>query len=142
VTLRCPCGGTTTTTLVARNVDGDWLLSVSELDNTCGEPLEPPVMLPVRLSQDGAGGVTLVSPTPAQLGLSDFEMQVSGADLQVSFFEDGDGERVCYAGALAIDETSSAFSGQMLWKYVGPSGTSCAAGEICGGTDFWDAERD
>jgi len=144
VTMRCPCGGTTTTTttLIPRNVAGDWTLTASELDNDCGEALEPPVMVPITLSPNGAGDVTLVSPTPAQLGLSAFQAAVSGAQLVISFYEAGGGERVCYQGALDIDETSSAFAGPLLWKYVGSSGTPCTSAEICGGTDYWDAERD
>ncbi len=146
VSLSCPCDGgstTTTTTLVPKDLNGVFDLTVSEETENCGDGTGPPANVQITLSQNPQGVVTLVSPTAGQLGLSNLVMTVVGCQLIVSFVEDEQGDgRTCLEGAIDIDTDSNSFIGDINWKFVGPIGTNCSNPAICTGTDRWSGTRD
>ncbi len=125
---------TTTTTLpcTPKDLSGRWRFTVTEISDTCPEPLEPPFATRIVLAEDADGGVVITSPKLPEI--TNLMVQRSACSATISYeTPETDGARF-FSGTLLIGSQGDSFSGDLSWQLCAPTCT-------CGGVERWQGLR-
>lgn len=117
----------------AQSLTGTWQVTVSEVSNTCSEPLGPPEMSQLEIRQEG-DLIAAESGAPNQTTISGV---VSGANVSVAFEVFEEDGLVVYDPAennLTISAGGAMLSGDLHWTFYEPL--------ECTGTQDWSGVRD
>lgn len=115
----------------AQSLTGTWQVTVSEISNTCAEPLGGPEHSELGIFQ--AGDLIAATGSPNQTEISGV---VSGSSLSIGFETSEDGGVTIYdpvENELAITAGGTRISGNLVWEFFEPLG--------CFGTQSWSATK-
>jgi len=125
---------TTTTTLpcTPKDLSGLWRFTVTELSDTCAEPLPPPFATRIVLAEDAGGGIVITSPKLPEI--TNLMVQRTACSATVSYETPETGGARFFMGTLFLGPQADSFSGDLSWQLCAPT---CS----CGGVEQWEGLR-
>jgi len=97
------------------DLNGNWSITNTELQENCGDGLDPPFTFSAPIIQFGPD-VTIFAPSPSGSSIV-IDGVISGSILSLTWSEPEDGGVTSYSGDISIAPSCASISGTVNWEF-------------------------